>query len=153
MRTDEEYMAIAIEQAILAQSIAEVPVGAIIVDSKGEVIASGHNNPITSHDPTCHAEIVVIRQAAKRFGNYRLAPKLTLYVTLEPCTMCAGAIANARIERLVYSATDHKNGAIESGVRFFDTRSAHHKLQVTGGVLASESGQLLKDFFAAKRLS
>ena len=151
MLTDKEYMAIALEQAAEAQNLGEVPVGAIITDENGNIIATGHNMPISGQDPTSHAEIVAIRAAAQKLANYRLAPKLTLYVTLEPCTMCAGAIANARLARVVYGAKDDKNGAIESGVKFFKSRVAHHKPQITGGILAEECGKILKDFFTAKR--
>lgn len=152
MLTDEEYMALALEQANIAQSLGEVPVGAIIIDENGNIIAKGHNQPISGHDPTSHAEIVAIRAAAQTFANYRLAPKLTLFVTLEPCTMCAGAIAGARLARVVYGARDEKNGAIESGVEFFNSRTAHHKPQIQGGVLAEACGKILRDFFVAKRV-
>lgn len=151
MLTDEEYMALALEQANIAQSLGEVPVGAIIIDENGNIIAQGHNQPISGHDPTSHAEIVAIRAAAQKFANYRLAPKLTLFVTLEPCTMCVGAIAGARLARVVYGAKDEKNGAIESGVEFFNSRTAHHRPQIQAGVLAEKCGKILRDFFAARR--
>lgn len=144
-------MALAMAQARAAEAAGEAPIGAVLVNTEGEVIAAGANAPIASHDPTAHAEIAAIRTAAAALGNYRLAAGLTLYVTLEPCAMCAGAIAQARIARLVYGATDAKGGAVESGVKFFDSPTCHWRLEVTSGVLAEESAAMLKAFFKARR--
>jgi len=126
-------------------------VGAVIVDpASGEAIAIGANQPIGSHDPTAHAEIVAIRAAAAKLGNYRLTG-LTLYVTLEPCAMCAGAISHARIGRVVFGAEDPKGGAVVNGPRFFEQPTCHWRPQVEGGVLAQEAGDLLRSFFRARR--
>ncbi len=138
-------------QAQAASARGEVPVGALIVDPKsGAVIARTGNAPIGICDPTAHAEILALRDAAYTLDNYRLTG-LTLYVTLEPCAMCAGAISHARIGRVVYGASDPKGGAVENGVKFFDSASCHSKPEVTRGVLAAECGQMLKDFFKARR--
>lgn len=147
--SDEHYMRQCLKLAKQAAELGEVPVAALIV-SDGKVIASAHNAPISKCDPSAHAEILALRQAAKHIGNYRLAG-LTLYVTLEPCAMCAGAISHARISRLVYGASDHKGGAVENGVQFFKANSCHARPEVKAGVLADECGQLLKDFFKSKR--
>ncbi len=135
-----------------AAEAGETPVGCVIVDeATGEVVAGASNAPISMHDPTAHAEIVALRRAAELAGNYRLRPGLTLYVTLEPCTMCAGAISAARIARVVYGASDPKGGAVESGVKFFDAPTCHWRPAVEGGVLAEESAALLRGFFKARR--
>lgn len=148
---DEHYMRQCIEQAQAASARGEVPVGALIVNpDTNEVISRTGNAPIGICDPTAHAEILALRDAAYRHDNYRLGG-LTLYVTLEPCTMCAGAISLARISRVVYGASDPKGGAVENGVRFFENPSCHSKPEITSGVLAAECGQLLKDFFKARR--
>ncbi|RYG00127.1 MAG: nucleoside deaminase, partial [Caulobacteraceae bacterium] len=127
------------------------PVGAVIVDpTTEEVIAVGANSPIGSHDPTAHAEIVALREAARKLGNYRLTD-LTLVVTLEPCAMCAGAISHARIGRVVFGAEDPKGGAVVHGPKFFEQPTCHWRPAVTGGVLAEESSALLKGFFQARR--
>ena len=128
----------------------EVPVGAVIVNADGQIIARTGNAPISIVDPTAHAEILAIRDAAYGMDNYRLNGT-TLYVTLEPCTMCAGAISNARIARVVYGAADVKGGAVENGVKFFEQVTCHHRPKVTGGILASECAELLKAFFQARR--
>ena len=149
--TDEAYMREALAEAQAASSRGEVPVGAILVDSaSGEIISRAGNAPIGICDPTAHAEILALRDAAYQSGNYRLTG-LTLYVTLEPCTMCAAAIANARLDRVVYGAPDVKGGAVDNGVRFFQQASCHHRPQILGGVLAQACGQILKDFFKARR--
>lgn len=141
----------ALLEAQAASRRGEVPVGAVLVDpATGDIISRSGNAPILLDDPTAHAEILTIRNGGHKRGNYRLGG-LTLYVTLEPCTMCAGAISNARISRLVYGAKDMKGGAVESGVQFFTQPTCHHKPDVTGGVLADEAGRLLKDFFRARR--
>ena len=126
---DEYYMREAIAQAQEASDRGEVPVGAVIVNSKGNIISRAGNSPISLLDPSAHAEILAIRQAATILGNYRLLD-CSLYVTLEPCTMCAGAISAARLKRVVYGATDIKGGALESGVRFFETKFCNHKLHI-----------------------
>ncbi|MDP3661218.1 tRNA adenosine(34) deaminase TadA [Phenylobacterium sp.] len=144
-------MRIALEAAQAAAARGETPVGAVVVDSvTGEVLASGSNGPIGAHDPTAHAEIVAIRAAAARLGNYRLTG-LTLVVTLEPCAMCAGAISHARIGRLVFGAEDAKGGAVVHGPRFFDQPTCHWRPQIEGGLLATESAALLQGFFRARR--
>ena len=140
-----------IAQAQAASARGEVPVGAVLVDpASGKVLAKAGNAPIGICDPTAHAEILALRDGAYKLGNYRLSG-LTLYVSLEPCTMCAGAIANARIGRLVYGASDAKGGAVQHGARFFESNACHSKPEVIGGVLASECSALLKDFFQDRR--
>jgi tRNA(Arg) A34 adenosine deaminase TadA len=148
--TDEDYMREAITQAQAASARGEVPVGAVIVNREGDIIAKTGNAPISIVDPTAHAEILAIRDAAYKANNYRLNGT-TLYVTLEPCTMCAGAISNARIARVVYGASDVKGGAVENGVRFFEQKTCHHRPEVLGGVLAEDSAAILKTFFKARR--
>lgn len=146
---DEEYMREALALARAAQAVGEVPVGAVVV-SAGAVVGRGYNRPIGAHDPTGHAEIVALRDAAARLANYRLAG-CTLYVTLEPCMMCVGAIIHARIARVVYGAPDPKTGACGSVVDLFAERRLNHHATVYGGVMADECGRLLKDFFAMRR--
>jgi tRNA(adenine34) deaminase len=145
------YMRLALAQAEAAAARGETPVGAVLVDGAGAVIATGANGPIASQDPTAHAEIVALRAACAAAGNYRLAPGLTLYVTLEPCAMCAGAVSHARLSRLVYGATDAKGGAVESGPRFFAQPTCHWRPELVGGVLADDSAALLRAFFKARR--
>ena len=148
---DNAYMREALRQAQAASEAGEVPVGAVIVNpASGQIIAKSGNAPIKRNDPTGHAEVLAIRQACDILGNYRL-PGLSLYVTLEPCTMCAAAISQARLGRLIYGATDIKGGAVESGVRFFDQPTCHHRPDVVSGILADESAQMLKSFFRARR--
>ena len=144
-------MRIALEAAQAAAAAGETPVGAVVLDpASGEVIAVGANQPIGTHDPTAHAEIVALREAARKLGNYRLTD-LTLVVTLEPCAMCAGAISHARIGRLVFGAEDPKGGAVVNGPRFFDQPTCHWRPVVEGGLLAEESSAMLKGFFQARR--
>ena len=144
-------MRIALDTAQAAALAGEIPVGAVVVDPvSGEVVAVGANGPIARHDPTAHAEIIALRAAAAKLGNYRLTG-LTLVVTLEPCAMCAGAISHARIGRLVFGAEDAKGGAVMNGPRFFEQPTCHWRPEVTGGVLAAESSALLKAFFRARR--
>jgi len=147
---DRRFMQFALDQAVLAQSAGEVPVGAVVV-LNGEVIASGCNQPIGLNDPTAHAEIVALRAAALRIGNYRLAG-CELYVTLEPCAMCAGAIQHARIARLVWGAKDPKTGACGSVVDLFSQPLLNHHAQVVSEVMAPESAALLQGFFAQRRV-
>ena len=144
-------MRIALEAAQAAAAAGETPVGAVIVDpATGEVVATGANQPIGSHDPTAHAEVVALRAAAQKLGNYRLTG-LHLYVTLEPCAMCAGAISHARIGRVVYGADDPKGGALVHGPRFFEQPTCHWRPTIEGGVMAEESAAMLKAFFRARR--
>jgi len=144
-------MRIALEAAQDAARRGETPVGAVVVDpADGRVIAIGANDPIGAHDPTAHAEINALREAARTLGNYRLTG-LTLVVTLEPCAMCAGAISHARIGRLVFGAADPKGGAIVHGPKFFDQPTCHWRPAVTGGVLADESSAMLRAFFRERR--
>ncbi|WP_091742333.1 tRNA adenosine(34) deaminase TadA [Phenylobacterium immobile] len=144
-------MRIALEAAQAAADAGETPVGAVVFDIvTGEVIAQAANRPIASHDPTAHAEILALRAAAQKLGNYRLTG-LGLAVTLEPCAMCAGAVSHARIGRLVFGATDPKGGAVVSGPKFFDQPTCHWRPEVVAGVLAEEASVLLKSFFRARR--
>jgi len=149
--SDEAHMARALALAAAAGEAGEAPIGCVIVDGAGEMIAEGANAPIASDDPTAHAEIVALRAAAAAIGNYRLKPGLTMYVTLEPCAMCAGAISHARVARLVYGASDAKGGGVAHGARVFEHSTCHWKPAVTAGVAAEESAKLLKDFFKARR--
>ncbi|HEX4045193.1 MAG TPA: tRNA adenosine(34) deaminase TadA [Gammaproteobacteria bacterium] len=143
------WMRQAITLAQQAAQLNEIPVGAVLV-RENHLIGAGHNAPIAKHDPTAHAEIVVIRQAAKKIGNYRLLG-MTLYVTLEPCLMCVGAMVHARIERLVYGATDAKTGAVVSRLQALDQDFLNHRVVHRGGLLAHECGQLLSEFFQIRR--
>ncbi len=147
---DEFYMQHALHQAELGGQHGEVPVGAIVVYNN-EIIAQGFNQPINQHDPSAHAEIQVLRMAGQELNNYRLLD-CTLYVTLEPCVMCAGAIMHARIPRLVYAAADPKTGACGSVINVFSETKLNHHTEVQGGVLASQSSQLLKSFFSERRI-
>ena len=147
--TDSEYMQIALELAAQAAEAGEVPVGALVVKD-GEIIGRGYNAPISCHDPSAHAEIRAMRDAAQRIGNYRLVG-CTLYVTLEPCAMCTGAIQHARIARLVYGASDPKTGACGSVVNLMEEPRLNHHTEVEGGVMAAECGGVLSAFFAARR--
>jgi tRNA(adenine34) deaminase len=151
MEIDEKWMELALEEAALAREAGEVPVGAVIVRGE-ELLVRAHNRPISLHDPSAHAEILAIRRAAAAAGNYRLAGT-TLYVTLEPCIMCAGAIIHARIERLVFGAADPKNGAAVSLYRLFEDRRVNHAVAVTGGVLREACAEILSGFFREKRLT
>ena len=147
--TDEAAMRIAIDQARNAWLVGEVPVGAVVM-RQGQVIATGYNRPITQHDPTAHAEIVALRHAATLLGNYRL-PECELFVTLEPCAMCAMALMHARFKRVVFGAMEPKTGAAGSVLNLFDNTALNHHTALMGGVLADECSQLLKDFFAQRR--
>lgn len=149
-QSDPDWMRLALAQADLAAQAGEVPVGAVIV-KRGELVGVGHNAPIGNHDPSAHAEISAIRSAGIYLGNYRLT-ECEIYVTLEPCAMCAGAIQHARIQRLVFGASDAKTGACGSVVDLFGEPKLNHHTQVVSGVMAPESARLLADFFAARRL-
>jgi tRNA(adenine34) deaminase len=142
-------MLAALEQARVARSAGEVPVGAVVVKDE-EIVGAGFNAPISRHDPAAHAEILALRDAANRLGNYRL-PGCVLYVTLEPCAMCVGAMLHARIARLVYGAADPKTGACGSVIDLFAEAKLNHHATVASGVLAEECAALLREFFGAKR--
>ncbi len=146
---DRDFMQLALEQAQRAWDLGEVPVGAVVVRD-GVVVATGYNQPIGRHDPTAHAEIMALRGAAEKLGNYRL-PECELYVTLEPCVMCSGAMLHARLARVVYGASDPKTGACGSVLNLFEQPSLNHQTALEGGVLADECGALLKRFFAERR--
>jgi tRNA(adenine34) deaminase len=148
---DLEMMRRALARAQAAADAGEAPIGAVLVDpAAGMIVAETHNQPIGLHDPTAHAEVLAMRAAAQKLGNYRLTG-LTLYVTLEPCAMCAGAISHARIGRVVYGAADEKGGAVAHGPRFFEQPTCHSRPAVTAGVMAAESAALLKGFFKSRR--
>ncbi len=147
---DADYMRLALGLAGRAQAAGEVPVGAVVVKD-GEVVGRGYNAPISRRDPSAHAEMLALRDAAQNIGNYRL-PGCELFVTLEPCLMCAGAIMHARIARLVYGAADPKTGACGSVLDAFAELRLNHHAEVVGGVLAGECGARLSDFFALRRL-
>jgi tRNA(adenine34) deaminase len=149
MKSDEDWMQVALEQARIAGACGEVPVGAVVV-CDGEIIGRGFNQPIRTHDPTAHAEVMALREAAQHLKNYRL-PGCELYVTLEPCVMCSGAIMHARIGRVVFGAADPKTGAVGSVIDLFAEARLNHHAEVSGGVLADECGALLSGFFAARR--
>ena len=146
---DHQFMQQAIEQAQLAAVAGEVPVGTVLVRD-GQVIAKAFNKPIGNHDPSAHAEMLALREAAKTEGNYRL-PGSTLYVTLEPCVMCAGAILHARVDRVVFGAPDPKTGAAGSVLDVFSSKQINHQTSVEGGVMSEECGQLLRSFFKERR--
>ena len=149
MIEDEKWMSFALEQARKAEKEGEVPVGAILVKD-ALVIARAHNKPISSNDPTAHAEIQLLRTAGEELKNYRL-PGTTLYVTLEPCAMCLGAIMHARVERVVFGAHDPKTGVCGSSENFMEASCFNHKIDIASGVLENESKQLLKNFFNSRR--
>jgi tRNA(adenine34) deaminase len=146
---DRQFMQQALEQAKLAAIAGEVPVGAVLVRD-GQVIAKGFNQPISNHDPSAHAEMMALRDAAQAELNYRL-PGTTLYVTLEPCIMCAGAMLHARVGRVVFGAADPKTGAAGSVLNVFAEKQINHQTQVEGGIMGDECGQVLRDFFKERR--
>jgi len=146
---DNEMMQAALAEASAAMAAGEVPVGAVVVKN-GQIIATGRNSPIDAHDPTAHAEMVALRAAAKALGNYRL-DECELFVTLEPCAMCSGALLQARIKRVVFGATEPKTGAAGSVLNLFAEERINHQTAVQGGVLAEESGALLQTFFGERR--
>jgi tRNA(adenine34) deaminase len=147
---EERCMRAAMEQAQSAYAAGEVPVGAIVVDAAGALIGAGFNSTITDHDPSAHAEIVALRQAAATLKNYRL-PGATVFVTLEPCAMCMGAMLHARVSRVVYAATDPKTGACGSVLSVHDNLRLNHHTTVRGGLLANECGEMLRQFFRERR--
>ena len=146
---DEKYMRRAIELAQQGEALGEVPVGAVIV-CNDEIVGEGFNQPITSHDPTAHAEVVALRSAANSIQNYRVIDS-TLYVTLEPCTMCVGALIHARISRLVFGTNEPKAGAVVSQSQLLDASYFNHRIEMQGGVLAEECQHQLSDFFRRRR--
>lgn len=146
---DRQFMQQALEQARLAAAAGEVPVGAVLVRD-GHVISRGFNKPISNHDPSAHAEMMALRAAAQAEANYRL-PGTTLYVTLEPCAMCAGAMLHARIDRVVFGASDPKTGAAGSVLNIFSERQINHQTQVDGGIMSEDCGEVLRQFFKERR--
>jgi tRNA(Arg) A34 adenosine deaminase TadA len=151
MSEDGEYMRRALALAEHAAQRGESPIGAVLVDpATGVIVAEGHNEPVSLCDPTAHAEVLALRRGALNIGNYRLHG-LDLYVTLEPCAMCAGAISHARIRRLVFGAADAKGGAVLSGPRFFEQPTCHWRPELASGLLAEESAELLRSFFRRRR--
>ncbi len=149
MVDDAVFMGLALDEARRAVAEGEVPIGAVVV-LDGQLIGEGHNRPIASMDPTAHAEIVALRQAARKLGNYRL-PRATLYATVEPCPMCCGAVLHARLARVVYGATDPKAGAVSSLYRLLDDPRMNHEVAVTGGVRSADCARLLAEFFKTRR--
>lgn len=147
---DERWMRHALVLAQRAKAAGEVPVGAVIVD-KGEIVAEGWNQPIGNNDATAHAEIVALRAATVSVANYRLPSGMTLYVTLEPCPMCAGAMVHARVSRIVFGAADPRTGAAGTVFNLLDSDQLNHRAEITGGVLEAECSQLITDFFREKR--
>jgi tRNA(adenine34) deaminase len=147
--TDDVFMREALSLARQAAELGEVPVGAVVVKD-GAVVGRGYNQPVSGKDPTAHAEVMALRDAAERIGNYRLG-ECELYVTLEPCAMCAGAIINARVSRVVYGAADPKSGACGGVVDLFAENRLNHHATIVGGVMAGEAARLLQDFFSARR--
>jgi tRNA(adenine34) deaminase len=150
MDRDEHFMRLALAEAKKAMEAGEVPVGAVLVRGE-DVIASAHNGPVGLRDPSAHAEILALRKAAAAEGNYRLAGT-TLYVTIEPCLMCAGALIHSRVSRLVFGASDPKGGAVVSLFRVLEDGRLNHRVEVAGGVLGAECGEILSRFFREKRL-
>ena len=149
-KSDEFWMQTAIQAAITARDSDEIPIGACIIDKNGELLAVAGNRTITDCDPTAHAEILVLREAAAKIGNYRLT-ETTVYTTIEPCAMCAGAVVNARIKRLIFGAHDERFGAVESVFRLCDASSLNHRMAIKSGIMAEECKSLMQDFFRAKR--
>lgn len=147
---DEFWMREAIKTAIEAKNLDEIPIGACLVDKDGKMLASASNRTITNNDPTAHAEILVLREAGRKISNYRLLDSI-LYTTIEPCAMCAGAIVNARVKRLVFGAHDERFGAIETIYKIGQDGLLNHRLEIEGGILAEECRNLMQDFFREKR--
>lgn len=149
---DSKWMQQALKCAVQGAQLGEVPVGAVLVQ-EGKLIGEGFNQPIMRHDPTCHAEIVALRQACEALNNYRLPPGTTLYVTLEPCTMCIGALIHARLSRLIFATKEPRAGMLGSQLNLADCDFYNHKIDVMGGLFAMDSSQLLKKFFKQRRQS
>ena len=148
--TDEFWIREAIKAARDAEKLDEVPIGACLINENGELLAIAGNRTITNNDPTAHAEILVLREAAAKIGNYRLV-ETTIYTTIEPCAMCAGALVNARVKRLVYGAADERFGAVETLFNICDNEFLNHRIEIVSGVLADECRNLMQDFFRKKR--
>ena len=146
---DSQFMQAALEQAQLAAAAGEAPVGAVLV-SQGDVIANAHNRTLADHDPSGHAEIIALREAGRQLQNHRLGA-MTLYVTLEPCAMCVGAIVQARIARVVFGAYDQKAGALGSAIDLSDSSAFNHRFEIQGGLMAEDCAEILQRFFAARR--
>jgi tRNA(adenine34) deaminase len=147
---DLDFMRIALAEADKARELEEVPIGACIVSEKGELLAAASNRTITNNDPTAHAEILALRAAAEKLGNYRLTGT-TVYTTIEPCAMCAGALVNARVSRLVFGAQDERFGAVETKFRLCDSPELNHRMEIESGILADECRRLMQDFFRDRR--
>jgi tRNA(adenine34) deaminase len=147
---DEFWMREALQAALEAEALDEVPIGACLIDQNGELLAVAGNRTITANDPTAHAEILVLRAAAALISNYRLVDT-TIYTTIEPCAMCAGALVNARVKRLVYGAADERFGAVETVFRICDNEFLNHRIEIVAGVLAEDCRKLMQDFFRRKR--
>jgi len=147
--TDHEFMELAVQEALQASQAGEVPVGAVLVQD-GEVVARDHNRPISLNDPTAHAEILALRAGAARMGNYRLSG-CELYVTIEPCLMCAGAIVQSRISRLIFGSRDEKGGAVKSLYHILEDPRLNHRVQVIEGVLGEQCQEIMQAFFSARR--
>jgi len=150
LETDEKWMRAALAEAERARAMDEVPIGACVIDDNGELLASAFNRTITDNDPTAHAEMIVIREAAREIGNYRLTG-VTVYSTIEPCAMCAGALVNARVKRLVYGADDERFGAVTTHFNIGVSEVLNHRIEIEANVLADECRALMQDFFRAKR--
>jgi len=150
IQSDEDWMWRTLHLAREAEKLGEVPIGAIIIDGKGKVLAATSNRTITDSDPTAHAELMALRTAGMRIGNYRLNGT-TMYSTIEPCVMCAGAMVNARVQRLVFGAHDERFGAVETLFNIGSDERLNHRLEITSGVLAENCRRLLQDFFRARR--
>lgn len=140
----------ALQAAVEAGRLNEIPIGACLIDNRGNLLAAAGNRTRTDCDPTAHAEIIVLREAARKIGNYRLT-ETTVYTTIEPCAMCAGALVTARVKRLVFGATDERFGAVETLFRICDSSSLNHRMEITSGILAEECQKLMQDFFRARR--
>lgn len=147
---DEKWMRKSLEAAGKAREMDEVPVGACLVSAEGELVSVSGNRTITDCDPTAHAEVIVLREAARKIGNYRLTGA-TVYTTIEPCVMCAGAIVNARVKRLVYGTADERFGAVRTKFRLCDSSSLNHQVEITAGVLETQCRRVMQDFFRLKR--
>ncbi len=150
IETDEKWMWAAIRVAREAKKLHEVPVGAVLIDADGKILAATSNRTIKNNDPTAHAEILALRTAAIRTGNYRL-PGTTMYSTIEPCAMCAGALVNARVSRIVFGAHDERFGAVETHFGVCDSPDLNHRMEITSGVLTDKCRALMQDFFKERR--
>ena len=148
--SDEHFMTLALAEAESARDLNEVPIGAVIVDGDGEILAAASNRTITDSDPTAHAEILALRIAAKKLRNYRLTG-CTLYTTIEPCVMCAGALVNARISRLVYGAADERFGAVDTKFGLCTSPDLNHRIDITSGIMADKCRDLMQQFFRSRR--